>query len=390
MSKRFKTAIDNGNYNEAAVTLMSLPEDVRVNIASYLTSREIFNLAEINKDFDAWSKTSRNLWIMLYQRNFGDQMPLSQLKNILYATFPDLEKGLFAQDNYRSLVLAYAFVNHTGDWRRTLLNPLTGQEVLLIPSSKEIVMETYKNTGESQQIDENVKNIVLSILTPQSIITKNQYGDFRASFVKILPFLKDMTYFLIAFRIIHRLGYNPKFDYKKPPIKSQCIACSEPAKFKSKETGELFCSEKCANIGMKRKYFYGDEEDFSSEEEPEQKEVFDFEQDLITWLSQYPQRWHGSMSFGDRSFEYSEHIGVQKSFQGRLEGITIQTIGVRPEYRNQGIATRMIVTVERVAQELGKSYVLIQSIMNKEMRRLALKLGYEQMPYGSSDYIKRF
>jgi len=115
--------------------------------------------------------------------------------------------------------------------------------------------------------------------------------------------------------------------------------------------------------------------------------IFDFKQELIDWLHQTPQ---GSVSFGDRNFEYSEHIGVQKSIYCGTECIIIQTIGVRQEHRRQGVATEMITTVERIAQELGLEFVVIQSIMGNNMKKLALKLGYEEAQYYKTDYIKRF
>ena len=123
MSKRQKTIeedIENNNYDDAAATLMSLPNDVRVNIAIYLPFKAIIRLSIINKSFNEWSTTNSSLWLMLYNRNFGDELPFDELKQKLQMFFPSI-----VFDDYRSLVLAYTFINHNQFNHTTLFNMTT-------------------------------------------------------------------------------------------------------------------------------------------------------------------------------------------------------------------------------------------------------------------------
>lgn len=87
------------------------------------------------------------------------------------------------------------------------------------------------------------------------------------------------------------------------------------------------------------------------------------------------------LELGDRNMQEMDYILLQRTFDG---GIIIQVIGVREEMRRKGIATRMIKMVE----SLGAKYVILQSIMDDDMLRLAKKLGYKQKLSGSMDFIK--
>lgn len=87
------------------------------------------------------------------------------------------------------------------------------------------------------------------------------------------------------------------------------------------------------------------------------------------------------LELGDRNMQEMDYILLQRTFDG---GIIIQVIGVREEMRRKGIATRMIKMVE----SLGAKYVILQSIMDDDMLKLAKKLGYKQKLPGSMDFIK--
>ena len=253
-TKRFKETVESGNDNETVSLLMSLPPDVRVNMAGYLSSTDIFRLARINKDFDQWSKTSRDLWVMLYRRNFGDEMSLVQLKQVLYTLFPNIGEGFFAQDNYRALVLAYAIVNKI-DEVKYLMNLATGQ--ILVFNRNIVAMQDVKQpySGIDQQIDSNVVEIIKTIMDEKAVRV-NRQGEISGTFDKQKTQITlGITQIMIMVQFI-RLGYIPKFHYSdrhnytrtypdRIIIKSQCVACSKPAKYRSNETGELFCSQEC-------------------------------------------------------------------------------------------------------------------------------------------------
>ena len=98
-----------------------------------------------------------------------------------------------------------------------------------------------------------------------------------------------------------------------------------------------------------------------------------------------------AIEYGDRNMELAEYLVIHPSnnyLEGmEVAGFTIQIIGVRSEYRNQGVATSIMNTIENTAQMLGSDYILIQSVNSDKMRSLALTLGYTRNRT-SNDYYK--
>ena len=233
-AKRVKLTLDAGDDNEAASLLMALPPDVRVNIAGYLSSTEIFRLARINKNFDQWSKTSRDLWVMLYRRNFGDEMSLVQLKQVLYTLFPNIGEGFFAQDNYRALVLAYAI--GTMPWGVTLSNT----DVFITTNEVSINIRS-RNLRES--IDKNILTVIKQITNGKVNIYEGTSGHLSINLRDMHQLLGASTRLILLVYFI-QMGFNMN-NHTRLDIKSQCVACSKPAKYRSETTGELFCSQEC-------------------------------------------------------------------------------------------------------------------------------------------------
>lgn len=72
-------------------------------------------------------------------------------------------------------------------------------------------------------------------------------------------------------------------------------------------------------------------------------------------------------ALGDRNFEILEKTGH------------LEWIAVSPEYRRQGIATRLIETIERVFREMGKEQMVTDiSSQNAASRSLARKSGFSE------------
>jgi hypothetical protein len=105
--ERIRADIDAGHYDVASAAILQLPDNVRVEILSYLEIRDIFNLFEANRSLTIWANTSPILWRMIFQRNFPDTTMGALRDAIVEDTKQNID---IAHDNYRTITLAYAFV----------------------------------------------------------------------------------------------------------------------------------------------------------------------------------------------------------------------------------------------------------------------------------------
>jgi hypothetical protein len=113
--ERIRADIDAGHYDAASAAILQLPDNVRMEILSYLEISDIFNLFEANRSLTIWANTSPILWQMIFQRNFPDTT-MGELRD---AIIQDTKQSIdIAHDNYRTITLAYAFVLR----RRKILN----------------------------------------------------------------------------------------------------------------------------------------------------------------------------------------------------------------------------------------------------------------------------
>lgn len=68
------------------------------------------------------------------------------------------------------------------------------------------------------------------------------------------------------------------------------------------------------------------------------------------------------------------------------ECVILQQISVIPSRQNQGIATRVLQDLVHVARKMGRR-LMVQSIMDKHLRRAVLKIGGIELPYDNRTLI---
>lgn len=253
--KRLKRDLDEGRVEDVAVTLMSLPGDVRINIAQYLPIRSILNLSEVNRDFANWARNSQLLWPMLFQRNFGDQISLERLINTLRVAFPHYDLD-YSYDNYKTLTLAYSAVTNMEDFINDKYYLQSSDQMITIEESS-IRQFKYHFMTTIVQRKSNVVDEMLSSM-PEFVYHLDYQGSKSYHFnylFKTSPLLTNLLSVIIRFKLMV-LGFKPLSVHHT--IKSQIPICSHcsnnPAKFTLEPHNVLVCSQECANqvIEIKR------------------------------------------------------------------------------------------------------------------------------------------
>lgn len=118
---------------------------------------------------------------------------------------------------------------------------------------------------------------------------------------------------------------------------------------------------------------------------------YKFTLDACQWISSVPlSRWTPRfVTFGDNLVEEDDHLVLQASRRGYEKGLTIQAVSIRTEYQRQGHTRKLLKELEATARAHGLDYIVIESIVSKEMKYLAKSLEYQLDPCTTANYIKK-
>ena len=257
MNKRFKSAIDAGDYNEAAVTILSLSEDVIITILMNLSIPDIISMCKVNVQFKQWcDHPQSSLWRNLFYRDFGAEK-YRELKKLLgsdsndkyiYMAQYQIQSYLEEKKSYirpesirpESIIIHYKkskwLINIMIIDRREYGNRRLSIRATLFDQTMNTKMQIFRLFDSIFTNEENYMSISLRNI-------RNDRRIFEYDITNEPNWLNLLTIF--CYQLSNNGFEIPFFDQGKC-IDVKCFVCSKPAKFKSNETGELFCSKKCA------------------------------------------------------------------------------------------------------------------------------------------------
>lgn len=118
---------------------------------------------------------------------------------------------------------------------------------------------------------------------------------------------------------------------------------------------------------------------------------YTFSTEVFDWIRSTPlTKWYPKTAkYGDNFLQDDDYLLIQKSRRGMEKALTIQAIGIRQDYGRLGYTKKFLMDIENTAREHGVDVIVIQSIINTRMIRLAEGLGYTLSPYSMACYEKR-
>ncbi len=118
---------------------------------------------------------------------------------------------------------------------------------------------------------------------------------------------------------------------------------------------------------------------------------YSFSTQVFDWIrSTCLTKWYPKTAkFGDNFLQDDDYLLIQKSRRGMENTLTIQAIGIRLDYARLGYTRKFLMDIEKTAREHGVDAIVIQSIINTRMIKIAEGLGYTLSPYSVACYEKR-